>query len=253
MDKLSSHEQMIQDTFAYGDEWAYEQLIKAKNDLKYIKIARPFSMREKREKDVAQLPLEYMWKYHSLIELPNKEAGLTVMGIGFYPAGDRDEVTTDEEWKYAHPKGSARTSSGEINTTLEPTRRNTIRSVEYFLKQNKFSQNVKYLLQFDLAIKATKRANDLDLTKLSVEIEMLKRALKNADFIVIAWGNKGQAFLNKAPKLKKQLKKLLEGEVAKNKLLWVGKTEANGARSILYTKTGALKKMTSKELEELLG
>ncbi|WP_326516353.1 hypothetical protein [Ligilactobacillus murinus] len=103
----------------------------------------------------------------ALIELPNKEVGLTVMGIGFNPAVDRDEVTTDEEWKYAHPKKSARTSSGEINTTLELTRRNTIRSVEYFLKQNKFFQNVKYLLQFDLAIKATKRANDLDLTKQS--------------------------------------------------------------------------------------
>jgi len=241
---MDSHDQEIQDKFGFGDEWAYSELIKQKRDFKYIKIERPNNKHEQLNDEKSSF-VEYMWKNHSLIEVSNVENGKTVVGIGFNPALGSDDF--DEEVKYNNPTGKFWEKDGKQipNKVLEATRSRSIGRVDDYLE----NEEIKYFIQLDLIVDATKKSSDIDIEKAKkIGIPMLKKAIEKADYVLIAWGASGQKVINNEV-LNEELLDILRPLVASQKVIWFGHSEA--PRHVLSAPKECTKKMEESDLDRI--
>lgn len=145
-------------------------------------------IRQVSQKDVK----EYLWENHSLIVTDTKGVNLKkekiVVGIGINPK----KVTGGFE---------------KANFALEATRRNGINAYN-----NLKNRKCKYYLQFDLTGESTLNSKNVKMVSNS-SLETLRMGLNQfssrIDCIEIAWGQDGQKLLNRAPKTKQELKRLL--------------------------------------------
>lgn len=175
---------------------------------------------------------EYCWFHHSLIEIKDQNEGSLAVGIGINPKTNSKEQNNDKE------QDNDQTSAKK--NKLENTRSRSIYAIQ------ELDPKLKDYLQFDLSNVPTDKASEVKKIE-NESIETLKKGLNelhdSIKYVLIAWGRKGQDFLNKKKNknFREELHDILEPYLKEEKLYMFFRQEGLSKTTCPYQPTASIK------------